>query len=130
MKIIKFFSLTTLGILIYSIAHAQAQTADVVKIDTLTKLIGSALAIGGVFMGYLQMKLASKLAELEIKMTLKVASVRDEFNLLIKAEINEVVKTMATSKDIEYVRSEQRLQHENVKLQLQNIKEALNDLKK
>lgn len=109
---------------------------DSVKIDTLTKVAGAVVFIGGLFIAYLQVKMAGKLAELETKMTLMVLAVKEEMFRMVQSETEkledkiklsakELESKMATTHDLLNMSSVQKLQHENIKLELSSIKSMM-----
>ncbi len=121
-----------------TLAFAQVKTADntTIELDTFTKVIGILLTIGGFFMGYMQLKMASKIAEVEARFNRAIAEVKDNFTKKIENETEkletkitlsgkEIESKMATRHDIDNVKTVVKLQHENTKLQLDGLKEQL-----
>src|SRR5690606_3837379 len=108
-----------------SIVVAQSRSInsnDAVQIDTLTKLIGLVIAVGGFFMGYMQMRMAIKVAELEAKMHAALTEIKKEFQLVLDKEVDklddklklstkDIETRMATRHDIENMKTQLKLQH-------------------
>lgn len=88
---------------------------ETVQLDTLTKIIGVLLTIGGFFMGYMQMKMATKIAEQEAKFFLAMKILEDKLQAEIKLSAKEIelgMRSMATHHDIKNLQTVMGLQHE------------------
>ena len=122
-----------------SIVAAQGRSLssnDAVQIDTLTKLIGLVIAVGGFFMGYMQMRMAIKVAELEAKMHTALTDIKKEFQLVLDKEVDklddkiklstkDIETRMATRHDIDNMKTQLKMQHEIQNMQMEGIKEQL-----
>lgn len=122
-----------------SIVVAQSKTInsnDAVQIDTLTKLIGLVIAVGGFFMGYMQMRMAIKVAELEAKMHAALTEIKKEFQVILDKEVDklddkiklstkEIEARMATRHDIDNIKTTLKLQHEIQNERMDGIREQL-----
>lgn len=115
---------------------AQVKMVETVQLDTLTKIIGIGLTIGGFFMGYMQMRMANKIAEVEAKFNKAIVDVKDVFGKKIETETEklegeiklsgkEIEAKMATRHDIENVKTVIKMQHEITNLQLDSLKGQL-----
>lgn len=102
--------LTIIFALICFIAYAQSGT---VEIDTLQKVVGIVIAIGGVYIGYTTTKTAQKLAEQEIKFSAKIEALEEKIEMKFDSRIKDVEAKMATRHDINNLRQYMALQHEN-----------------
>lgn len=118
------------------IAYAQEQVSHTVELDTLTKGIGIALTIGGFFMGYMQMRMANKIAEVESKFNKAISEVKDIFDNKIEQETKnlenkiaisgkEIEAKMATKHDIDNLKTIIKLEGEISKLSNEGLKEQL-----
>ncbi len=122
-------------------AVGQSVQPETIKLDTITKVIGILITIGGFFMGYMQMKLSSKLAEVEARLNIALQETKVAFttllsnaqgtlNTTIHSEIEKqeakfalIVKEMQTKMvtvhDINNFKQIVSLQYENIKQQLE-----------
>lgn len=118
-------------------AFAQGKAVASIEIDTLTKVIGILLTIGGFFMGYMQMRMANKIAEVEAKFNAAIAEVKEKFEDILEKETEklegkiqlsgkEIEAKMATRHDIDNIKTVMKLQHELTTEQMRNLKEQLN----
>ena len=71
-------------------AFAQVKAVASIEIDTLTKVIGILLTIGGFFMGYMQMRMANKIAEVEAKFNKAISEVKEKFEVLLEKETEKL----------------------------------------
>ena len=79
-----------------------AQSTTTVELDTLTKVIGIGLTIGGFFMGYMQMRMANKIAEVEAKFNLSLNMVEKNFGEILHRETAALeAKIALSSKEID-----------------------------
>ena len=121
-----------------SISYAQNMTTSkaVDQIDEMTKVLGFLGIVGGFFIGYLQVRIGIKVAELEIKLTNMINTIRLEMISLVKIEITsldkkitettkEIKTEMVTSKEVEALRREEELRHKVVEGELKGIAKIL-----
>ena len=121
-----------------SISYAQNMTTSkaVEQIDGITKFLGILGVLGGFFIGYLQVRIGIKVAELEIKLTNMINTIRLEMISLVKVEITsldkkitettkEIKLDMVTSKEIDSLRREGELRHKIVEGELKGITKML-----
>lgn len=132
----KYKILSALTLTLTSLCAFAQTKEDTVQIGTLGKVIGIAFTIGGFYMGYMQLKMAVKLAEVEVKFNAAITQVKEDFaNLLRSTEVKledrivcaskEIEVKMATRHDIDNIKTISKLQHENTNLQLDGLKEQL-----
>lgn len=114
-------------------AYAQTQ---VVQLDALTKIIGIVMTIGGIFVGFMQMKMANKIAELEARVNRSLETVKDNFEKKIETETEklemkislsgkEIEARMATRHDIDNIKTVVKAQHDITNLQLDGLKKDI-----
>ncbi len=110
-------------LLTYFVAFAQVKASTTIEIDALTKIIGVVFTIGGIFMGFMQMRMANKMAELEARFNESINKVEKSFTnalnivedkLEIKIALSgkEIEAKMATRHDIDNLKTVIKLQHE------------------
>lgn len=125
--------------LLLSSLYAFAQVGrPTVELDTLTKVIGIGLTIGGFFMGFMQMRMANKIAEVEARFNKTIGDVKDDFAKKVETETDkletkislsgkEIEARMATRHDIDNMKTVAKLQHEMTNLQLGELKQQIQD---
>lgn len=132
------FALIILLLLISLIVFGQPKDFDTLKIDTITKIIGGAAAIGGFFLGYMQLRMANKIAEVEARFNAALTDAKFSFNQTIKLETEkleakfnviqkEIENKMATRLDIDNLKEIIKMQHENNKISQENLKNLITD---
>lgn len=120
------------------VSYAQQRVGTSIELDTLQKIFGILMVVGGIFMGYMTMRLAHKMAEQEIKFNAKLDHFKEEVSnkldtMETKLELKfenrflAVENKMATRHDINNLKQVMVLQHENVKDAQDNIKEQLKE---
>ena len=118
------------------VAFGQGKIAASIELDTLQKIVGLVMIGGGMFLGYMTMRMANKLAEQEIKFNAKIDTMKQEFNQKIDnmeekltlrwdTRIKDVEVKMATHHDINGLKQIILLQHENTVQATSNLKEQL-----
>lgn len=134
----KVLSTITL-LLAYMIGFAQVSGTSTVELDPLIKIIGGVFALAGVFMGYMTMKMGNRMAELEAKIYKSLAETKENFLKKIEDETEKLeikitltskelelkMEKMATTHDINNLKTVINLQHENMKLSNDALKEQL-----
>lgn len=117
-------------------AAAQSGQINTIQIDTFTKIIGVLATIAGFFMAFMQMKTATKIAEVEARFNKAINDIQKEFEKKIESETDklenkialsskEIEARMATRHDIDNMKTVVKLQHENTNLQLSGLKAQL-----
>jgi hypothetical protein len=120
-------------------ACAQVKMTDSIQFDVLEKIVGVAFTLGGIFLGFMQLKMANKMAEMEAKFNAIISNVRDEFNRKIETETEklecqikitsqEIEKKMATRHDVDNLKTIIRLEGEVTKLTSKLISDQLTKL--
>lgn len=118
-------------------AQAKVYASDYVQIDTLTKVIGALLTVGGFFMGFMQLKMANKIAEVEAKFNVALGLVKKDFAEIIDKETEKletkiqlsgttIESRMATRHDIENIKTIIKLQHDLTTEQIKSLEKQLN----
>lgn len=100
----KRYKISGIVFLVFSTLSGAAQvvSSQTIEIDTLTKILGITVTIGGFYMGYTQMKMAQKLAILEAKFNKTIADVKEDFANKIDRETEKLEgKIEISSKNIE-----------------------------
>ncbi len=108
-------------------AFAQAQV-ETVQIDTLTKIIGIGLTLGGFFMGYMQMKMANKIAEQEAKFNTAMQDLKEKLEakiILSTKEIELGMSKMATHHDINNMKQIMSMQHEITSEKMKGLEQQM-----
>lgn len=107
------------------VVYAQQKIGTTIELDTLQKVFGILTVVGGIFVGYMTMRLAHKMAEQEIKfndkldhlkeeMSHKLDSMETKIELKFENRFLAVENKMATRHDINGLKQIMVLQHENV----------------
>lgn len=118
------------------LVYGQVKLSNTLEIDTLTKVLGLLFAIGGFFMGYIQLKMSNKIAELDARFTKALTEVKEDFKDGLRKETEkletkiqlsskEIEAKMATHHDIDNLKTVMKLQHENTQLSNESLKEQL-----
>lgn len=106
-----------------------------VQFDFLTKLVGVLMTIGGLYLGYSNMRTATKIAELKSELTETVSKLKGEFHEALTKEIKtmeakieisnkELAAQMVTKRDLDYFNKNIELQYDIIKEQLKNAAET------
>lgn len=107
---------------IWESLFGQGIEHETFELGSIPKFVMFAFAIGGVVMGYIQLRMSLKLAALDAKFMKEMTMIKDSFSGILKMEIekmelklklasNEIENKMATSKDIEHIERIQTLQN-------------------
>jgi len=123
------YKIAAMGWFMFSSFTVFAQSKTSVELDTLQKIFGFVMAGGGLFMAYMTMRLANKMAEQELKYNAKLDNLEEKLTLQFDSRIKDVENKMATHHDINNLKQFMVLQHENVKDAQNDIKERLKDAK-
>jgi hypothetical protein len=124
-------------------AYAQSRTDITNGIDPLIKIVGFLFTIGGIFISYMQLRMALKMADLESKMKDALSSVEKDLRRIIKEEnekldskvqlsfkevevsIKDVEKRMVTRHDMQNYETNAALRHELVSKQMISLEKQL-----
>lgn len=119
------------------ILFAQGSTTEYVpvQVDLITKVVGIFMTIGGLYLGYSNMRTANKMAVLEATLTKTISDVKDEFKKELTLEIRaietkmelhnkELANDMVTKRDLDYLNKNIQLQYEIIKGQLRSAAET------
>ncbi len=126
---VMYFLLSALGV------YAQAQT-PIVQLDTVTKVIGIVMTLGGLFIGFMQMKMANKIAELEARVNKSLQAQKEVFEKKIETETEkletkialsgkEIEARMATRHDIDNIKTIVKANHDITDFKLEGLKELV-----
>lgn len=115
-------SISTVAQVKGAFAQVNGQT---VEVDALTKIIGILLTIAGFFMGYMQLKMAQKIAEVEARFNRTIVEVEKQLETKISLSGKEIEAKMATRHDIDNIKTVSKLQHENLQLQLKGLDDKI-----
>lgn len=135
-KIVAVFTFT----LTYLCAYAQAKMSDAIQFDALEKIIGIIFTLGGIFLGFMQLKMANKMAELEAKFHKAISSVEEKFSTKMEHETEkletkislsgkEIEARMATRHDIDNLKTIMRLNGDLANANNEALKEQLKSLR-
>lgn len=113
------------------IAFAQGDPGIPYQLDTLAKVVSISTIVGGLFITYLTMKNAIKMAELDTKLTKAISDVEDKFRVTLKSEIEklegkmelsnkDLIEKMVTKRDIDQLNKNIDLHHELIQEQLKH----------
>jgi len=119
------YKLLATGLFTFSglVTYAQVKVGTTIELDALQKIFGILMVIGGIFMGYMTMRLAHKMAEQENKFNAKLDLLKQEINnkmdsietkleLKFENKFLAVENKMATRHDINNLKQVMVLQHE------------------
>ena len=119
-----------------AVSYAQSQVSSSIGIDPLIKIVSIIFTIGGLFIGYMQMRTAIKMAELEAKVQDAISKVKEDFASVIDKETEkletkiqlsgkEIEAKMATRHDIDNLKTVMKLQHDLTNAQMEGLKDQL-----
>lgn len=115
---------------------AQVTSPTSVELATIPKIVMFIFTLGGLFTGYIMLRMSIKLADLDAKVVKMVAEVERSFASSLKAEIyntelkiqlgiKEMETKMATFTDIKNIEKIQQLQHENILEKIKGLEKQL-----
>lgn len=136
---VQYRILAVLGICCSSFAayaQAQAKVTNTIELDTLTKIVSLLAFLGGLFLAYVSLKTANKIAVLKTEVTETIAKVREDFRGLLHAEVRllevqihtsgkEIEVKMATRHDVNNAKQVYLLHQEVTNLKLKSLEDKL-----
>lgn len=121
-------------------SYAQVKMSDSIQFDSLEKIIGIIFTLGGIFLAFMQLKMANKMAEMEAKIykviadtekafTKKIEDETDKLETKINLSGKEIEAKMATRHDIDNLKTVMKLSGDITALATDALKEQIKNLK-
>lgn len=104
-----------------------AQSKSEVEVDTMTKIVGFILMVGGIYNAYVNMQMGKRMAEFEVKIQNLVTHQIEKIDSKLEIAVKDLRLNMASKTDIESLKRDIDKNERHVTEQMSDIKDRLKD---